>query len=61
MIGVYNAMAKMIWPIYFIENQGYKIVHNRLMYDNKSAIFLEKMASYPALSGPNTSILGTSL
>ena len=42
MIGVYNAMAKMIWTIYFIENQGYKIVHNRLMYDNKSAIFLEK-------------------
>ena len=42
LIGVYNVMAKILCPIYFIEEQGYKIAHNRLMKDNKSAMLLVK-------------------
>ena len=35
-------MSKTLWSRYLIEVQGYKIGHNRLMQDNKSAIILEK-------------------
>ena len=40
LIGVDNAMSKILWSRYFIEAQGYKIAYNRIMQDNKSAILL---------------------
>ena len=40
LIGVDYAMTKIIWSRYFIEAQGYKISHNRLVQDSKSAIIL---------------------
>ena len=42
MIGIYNAMEKILWSRYFIEAQGYKIDHNKLMQDRNSATLLEK-------------------
>ena len=41
LVGVDNIMSKILCSIYFIESQGYKIVHNKLMQDNKSDILLE--------------------
>ena len=61
LIGVDDAMAKILCSRYFIEAQEYNISHNRIMQENKSAIILEKMSSSPAPSGPDTSRLGTSL
>ena len=40
LIGVDDAMAKILWSKYFIEAQGYNIEHNRLMQDNNIAIIL---------------------
>ena len=54
MIGVYDYMAKILWPRYFIEAKWYNITHNRPMQDNKSAIILEKIEISTAPSGPNT-------
>ena len=34
-------MAKILCSGYFIDAKGYKIVHNKLMQDNKSSILLE--------------------
>ena len=42
MIGVDDYMNKIIWSRYSIEAQGYNIVHNIIIQDNKSAILLEK-------------------
>ena len=42
LIGVDDAMSKILWSRYIIEAQGYKISHNRLMQDNKISILLEK-------------------
>ena len=40
LIGVDDAMAKILWSKYFIEAQGYNIAHSRLMQDNNIAIIL---------------------
>ena len=57
LISVYDATANIIWLRQFIESQGYKIAHNRIMKYNRSDILLEKMASSPAPNGPITSRL----
>ena len=44
-IGVDNAMAIILWSRYFIEAQGHKIPHKKLMHDNKSAIILENIGN----------------
>ena len=40
LIGVDDSMAKIIWSRYFIEAQGYNILHTKFIQDNKSDIIL---------------------
>ena len=58
MIGVDKIIAKILLSRYFIEAEGYNISHNKLMGDNKSAIFLKRMESSPDPNRPILSILG---
>jgi hypothetical protein len=37
-----NMMGQMLWTLYFLQGQGYKISKNMLHQDNKSAIKLEE-------------------
>ena len=46
MIGVYNAMDKIIWSIFFIEASRYNISHNTLMKYNKISIRLENNGKF---------------
>ena len=41
-IGVFDMLPQVIWSLYFIEAQGYKVARNVIKQDNKSAILLEK-------------------
>ena len=61
MIYVYNIISKIIFSRYFIDAQGYKIAHKRIIQENKSAMFLEKLENYPVPNGTITSILGMHL
>jgi hypothetical protein len=36
-----NFMPQMLWTLYFLESQGFKIKDNVLYQDNKSSILLE--------------------
>jgi hypothetical protein len=36
-----DVMPQMLWTLYFLESQGYKINENVLYQDNKSSILLE--------------------
>jgi hypothetical protein len=39
--GTDDVMPQMLWTLYFLESQGYKINDNVLYQDNKSSILLE--------------------
>jgi hypothetical protein len=41
-VGTDDVMPQMLWTLYFLEAQGYKIDDNLLFQDNKSSILLEK-------------------
>jgi hypothetical protein len=41
LVGADDVMPQMLWTLYFLEAQGYKINNNVLYQDNKSAILLE--------------------
>ena len=56
LVGVDNAMPTVLWCLYFIQEQGYSMIHALIYQDNKSAILLEtngKMSS----SGRSTSLV----
>jgi hypothetical protein len=40
-VGVDDVLPQMLWTLYFLEAQGYKIHDNVLYQDNKSPILLE--------------------
>jgi hypothetical protein len=40
-VGVDNVLTQVLWTVYFLEAQGYKIDDNFLYQDNKSSILLE--------------------
>jgi hypothetical protein len=41
LVGADDVMPQMLWTLYFLEAQGYKITDNILYQDNKSSILLE--------------------
>ena len=41
LVGTVDVMPQMLWTLYFLEAQGYKIDNNILYQDNKSSILLE--------------------
>jgi hypothetical protein len=41
LVGFDDVMPKVLWTLYFLEAQGYKIDDNVLYQDNKSSIMLE--------------------
>jgi hypothetical protein len=41
LVGTDDVMPQMLWTLYFLEAQGYKIEDNILYQDNKSSILLE--------------------
>ena len=45
-IGVYEAMSKILCSIYSIEAQGYNVSYNKLMQYNNSAILLENNGKF---------------
>jgi hypothetical protein len=49
LVGVDDMMPIMLWTCYFLLSQGYGIIENLLLQDNKSLILLEKNGK--ALSG----------
>jgi hypothetical protein len=46
LIGVDDAMPRILWTKYLIKAQGYTVDHNMLYQDNKSAILLEKNGKF---------------
>jgi hypothetical protein len=42
LVGVNDMMPIMLWTHYFLLSQGYGIVENLLLHDNKSSILLEQ-------------------
>ena len=40
-VGIDDVMPQILWTLYFLEAQGYKITNNVLYQDNKSSILLE--------------------
>ena len=52
LVGVDDMMPIMLWTRQFLMEQGYGIVENLLLQDNKSSIFLEKNGN--ASSGKRT-------
>jgi hypothetical protein len=41
LVGADDVLPQMLWTLYFLESQGYKINNNILYQDNKSSILLE--------------------
>ena len=41
-MGVDDAMPSVLWALYFIQAQGYNMVHALVYQDNESAILLER-------------------
>ena len=52
LVDVDDMMPIMLWTCYFLLSQGYGIVENLLLQDNKSSILLEQNGK--ALSGKRT-------
>ncbi len=52
LVGVNDMMSIMLWTCYFLLSQGYGIVENLLLQDNKSLILLERNGK--ALRGKRT-------
>ena len=46
LIGLDDAVTKILWSKYFIEAEGYKIEHDKLFQDSKSAIILGKNGKF---------------
>jgi hypothetical protein len=46
LIGVDDAMPRILWTKYLSEAQGYTVEHNKLYQDNKSAILFEKNGKF---------------
>jgi hypothetical protein len=42
LVGVDDMMPIMLWTCYFLLSQGYGIIENLLLWDNKSLILLEQ-------------------
>ena len=42
LVGVDDAIPTVLWSLYFIQAQGYKITHATICQDNKSVILLKK-------------------
>ena len=42
-MGVDDALPQVLWTLYFVEQQGYKVEKNELHQDNISSMILEKM------------------
>ena len=48
LVGVDDAMPVVLWALYFIQAQGYNMIHARVYQDNKSTMLLKnngKMSS----------------
>ena len=48
LVGVDNVMSVVLWALYFIQAQGYNMIHARVYQDKKSTMLLEnngKMSS----------------
>ena len=41
LVGIDDAMPQVLWSLYFIQEQGYPMMHALIYQDNKSAILLE--------------------
>jgi hypothetical protein len=52
LVGIDDMMPIMLWTCYFLLSQGYGIIENLLLQDNKSSILLEQNGK--ALSGKHT-------
>jgi hypothetical protein len=50
----HDVMPQVLWTLYFLEAQGYKIGDNVLYQDNKSSIILETNGRDPADNETNT-------
>ena len=61
LVSVENAMSKILWPRYFIEPQGYKISHTKILRGNKSSVLLGKKVNSTAPNRLKISVLGISL
>jgi hypothetical protein len=42
LVGVDNMMPIILWTCYFLLSQGYGVIENLLLEDNKSSILLER-------------------
>jgi hypothetical protein len=42
LVGVYNMMPIILWTCYFLLEQGYGVIENLLLQDNKSLILLKR-------------------
>jgi hypothetical protein len=56
LVGADDVMPQMLWTLYFLEAQGYKIDHNILYQDNKSSILLETNGEDPVVNKHDTSM-----
>ena len=43
LVGVDDALPQVLWTLYFVKGQGYKVEKNELHQDNLSSMKLEKM------------------
>ncbi len=50
LVGVGDMMPIMLWTRYFLLSQGYGIVENLMLQDNKSSILLDQMVRLQAAS-----------
>jgi hypothetical protein len=56
LVGVNDMMTIIIWTHYFLLEQGYRVVENLLLQDNKSLILLERNGKTSRVSAQGTSI-----
>ena len=61
LVGVDDMMPIILWTRYFLIAQGYGIIENLLLQDNKSAILLEHNGKASSRNAQGTSTFGTSL
>jgi hypothetical protein len=51
-VGIDDMMAIILWTHYFLVSQGYGVIENLMLHDNKSSILLERNGK--ASSGKHT-------
>jgi hypothetical protein len=61
LVGVDDMMPIIIWTRHFLLSQGYGIIENLLLQDNRSSIILEQNGGPRVASARGTLIFGTSL